>query len=319
MGSKNALRNNTKRIFEFILVAIAIVSCLAGLSFLLRPVGIDNGIAAIEVFHELPEKSVDIMIFGSSHPWSAINARQLSEECNVDAYNYSCMWQSINTTDLFVNDAFLTQNPKLVIVDVGRVNYILDSDELNGELYYTRGLENTTAKKRYLKDCFGSNKESYFNYNFPIAQFHNNWSDISEQSFTAIDQRKEMIAENMGSLSIDTVVPVELLNEDDFWQEELSDEMRRYLDDIVAVCNEHGAQVLFVTIPFYSVEYFYGDAMKEYALENGCDLIDFYRLVDEMGIDGNTDFYDTEHLNSSGAKKLTGYLSEYISSNYEFL
>lgn len=319
MGSKDDLYSNIRGIVEVLLVIVIVSAILIGANFVLRPVGIDNGIATIEVFHELPNNSVDVMIFGSSHPWSAINARQLSEECGVKVYNYSCMWQSINTTDLFVSDAFLTQTPKLAIIDVGRVNYIINSDELTGELYYTRGLEQTETKKRYLRECLGNNKESYFYYKFPLAQFHNNWSELSDNSFTTIDQRKETIASNNGSLSIDTIVPVELLNEDEFWQEELSDEMKQYLDDIVATCNAHGTKVLFVTIPFYSVEYFYGNAMKAYADENGCDLIDFYRLTDEMGIDGNTDFYDSEHLNSSGAKKLTKYLGEYINANYELL
>lgn len=36
-----------------------------------------------------------------------------------------------------------------------------------------------------------------------------------------------------------------------------------------------------------------------------------------MGIDGNTDFIDPDHLNDSGAKKVANYLGKFISDNYD--
>ena len=67
----------------------------------------------------------------------------------------------------------------------------------------------------------------------------------------------------------------------------------------------------------YSEEYLYNDAMQEYAEVNGCAFIDLCKNYKEVGLDGKTDFSDTGHLNSSGAKKVSDYIGEYLSENYD--
>ena len=37
----------------------------------------------------------------------------------------------------------------------------------------------------------------------------------------------------------------------------------------------------------------------------------------EIGLDGEKDFYNSTHVNWSGALKYTGYLSDYINKNYD--
>ena len=56
--------------------------------------------------------------------------------------------------------------------------------------------------------------------------------------------------------------------------------------------------------------------MKRYAEANNCIYLNLFEKIDDIGIDGNTDFRDIDHLNDSGAKKVADYLGGYIRKNY---
>ena len=57
--------------------------------------------------------------------------------------------------------------------------------------------------------------------------------------------------------------------------------------------------------------------MAQYASENGCTYIDFFKLVDELGIDPDSDFQDAGHLNTSGSTKLAAYMGTYLHEHFE--
>jgi len=226
------------------------------------------------------------------------------------------MWQSLNTIDLFVNDSFRTQSPKVAVVDVGRVAEILSDADLVGEIYYTRELANTSKKWTYLKECFGGDRKKILSYYLPFSVFHSNWDNVTKDSFDMSDKEAQLFVDSRGFMGFENVCPTVVGNVDEYWQEPLSDEMIRYLDSIVEKCSENNTKVLFVAVPFYSVEYMYSNAMEEYCQNNNCDYLDFFRLTDQIGLDGDTDFSDAEHLNLSGADKMTDYLGRYILDNY---
>lgn len=55
----------------------------------------------------------------------------------------------------------------------------------------------------------------------------------------------------------------------------------------------------------------------EYASKYDLDYINFLNLVDEIGIDYNTDTYDQGlHMNLSGAEKCADYLGKFLSETY---
>ena len=74
-------------------------------------------------------------------------------------------------------------------------------------------------------------------------------------------------------------------------------------------------EVVFYTAPRHG-DYLYSNAMKQYAEEHGCQYLDLFEKIEEMGIDGETDFSDENHLNDSGATKVADYLGEYIVNHY---
>lgn len=307
--------NHTIKILLSCLLTLALIlGGIYGLGVLFRPFETDIAQNAIDTFHSLPENSVEVIGYGSSHIFRSLDVMEMYRNYGIGAYNYGNHWQHINTTALFLRDSLRTQSPKVVLVEVGRVNYVLEDADMDGEIYYTRHIPDFAAKDAYLKQCFGENRERYLSYRVPFVAFHENWSGVRDWSFR--DGTKDYdFMKTMGYLKLEKVKSITIGDPAEFRQEPLSPGSRAALDDMVAACREAGVELIFYTAPWQR-EYLYGDALKAYAEENGVVYFNMFELMEEIGIDCDTDFSDTEHMNDSGAKKAANFLGAYIKANY---
>ena len=57
--------------------------------------------------------------------------------------------------------------------------------------------------------------------------------------------------------------------------------------------------------------------MHAFAEEQGLELVDFNLVYDELGFDGDKDFFDPNHLNAYGADKATRYMGRRIMERYD--
>lgn len=243
---------------------------------------------------------------------------EMYENYGIAAYNYGCNWQMINTSLLFFQDSLKAQSPKVIAVETTYVYGILEDANVGGEIHYTKAIGESPEKHRYLKQCFGNDIERWVSYYMPLCAFHDNWVNLSEESFTYFDKNaiSPDLYRTMGFMRIDSVEPVEIGNWRNFPQYDLSEKSLSVLDEFVRTCKENHIDIIFYKAPA-ARDYYYFDAMKSYAAENGCTYINFYEIAEEIGIDEKTDFSDKTHLNASGATKLADYLAKFIVANYE--
>ena len=304
-----------RKIIGCIITLLLIIFGVNRLGYIVRPTVIDGAYQQIATFHDLPRDSIEVICFGSSHAFRGINIMELYDNYGIGAYNYSWNWQGINTTRQFIGDAFLTQKPKLVIIETYYVGRVLENTNIESEIYYSRYLN--VSEKDYLKQCFGDNLERYISYYMPLCAFHDNWVNINRASFETLSKGAQMY-KNMGYSPSENISSVTLYDPNKFKDEEsrLSENSIVVLDDIVRMCHENGAEVLFVTIP-YEGAFLFNDAMSEYANTHGCSYINFFYHIDDLGLDAETDFSDKGHLNLNGATKVSDYIGEYIHTHYE--
>ena len=306
-----------KKILTGLLGVVITASLILGLSnylgYRLDPIYTQNSIDAIDAFHELPENSLDVIVYGSSHAWKGCDAAVMKENCGVEAYNYGCNWQALNTTLLFLEDSFRTQSPRIVLIDTFRVDNIKENADLDGEIYYTRRISSFEGKRKYLRQCFGHDIGKYINYYLPLTVFHENWTQITQENFQEPDLQEWK--DRRGYNASSEVKPFEIPDPAGFEQKELSERARKILDQMVEVSHENGAEVIFFTCP-WAGEYCYSEAMEEYASAKDCVYLDLFQYMDEMGMDGETDLRDEGHLNDSGAAKVGTFLGDYITENY---
>ena len=302
-----------------------LIGCLITLSIIatiiwylgnaLRPKDTDTAVSAIKAFHDLTDNSVEVIGYGSSHMWLGLDTMEMNKNYGIRAYNYGCNWQNINTTALFIKDSLRTQTPKILLIETFNVNNVLLNTQMNGEIYYTRAISNFEGKRQYLKECFGDDLEGYLSYYIPFVAFHENWTNMDKRSFEKISSN-DFFIQTMGYMPTDNVVPITIGEYMTFEQKKINSYSIMLLDEIVEICKEKGIEIIFFTVPWQG-EYNHGEAMEEYAEEKGYPYFNMFELVEEVGIDQNTDFSDVGHLNNSGAKKVANYLGKYIIENYD--
>lgn len=282
---------------------------------LLNPKWTDLQMKAVEAFHYLPENSVEVLIYGSSHAWKGVDTRVMQEKYGIKAYNYGGNWQRINTTSLFIKDSLRTQSPKIILIETYNVAAVLQDTELNGEIYYTKAIDMFNGKKEYLNQCFGENKERWLSYYFPLIMFHSNWNNIDYENFSNGGEPEKYI-EQLGYEMVNGEVPVSIDNYKEYKQYDLEENSIAILNDIANMCKENDIEIIFFTVP-YQGAYGYYEAMEKYAAENNCVYLNLFENMEEIGLDELTDFKDIGHLNNNGAAKVADYLSKYIIENYE--
>lgn len=305
-----------KALIGALVTAAMIIYGINKLGFIVRPTGTDGAYDQVETFHSLPKDSVEVIVYGSSHAYRGLNTMELYNKYGIGAYNYAWHWQSISTTKIWLKDSLLTQKPKVALIECFNVNAPFKDVPLSPEIYYCRYLNSESGIGDYLKQCFGEDKEKYLAFYMPLCAFHDNWNTLTENSFTGLDAKGSWLRQTMGYAPDDNVTEVTIPDYLTLPQEPLSTLAIAELDEIVSICQENDIEIVFYTVPWEG-EYKNGEAMAEYAKENGCVYLDLFKYAEEVGYNGATDFSDKAHLNTSGSIKTADYLGKYLSENYE--
>lgn len=308
------MKKTIQRFLSVIITLTLIFTGIQVLGYLVRPTDTDGAYHQVDAFHSLPENTVEVILYGSSHAFRGVNAMQLYQGHGIGSYNYSWHWQKLNTVTLFLKDSLQTQTPKVVLIETFYCNKVLSDIDMNAEIYYSRYIHNKDAQRAYIQQCFGDKWTRYAAYYVPLIAFHDNWSSLSVKSFRPLSSGKNLV-NSMGFSHSSYIDPISTPYPD-FPQEELSADATAELDKIVDICREKDIEIIFYTVP-YQGEYCYSNAMAEYAKSKGYPYLDLFQYIDEIGLDGATDFSDPTHLNTSGATKVADFLGAYITEHYD--
>lgn len=275
---------------------------------LLDPLYTSDSMNSIKAFHSMEKDSVDICFYGTSHAWKGADMLVFEEQYGMKAFNYAGNWQAFNTTLLFLKDSFRTQTPKYVFIDTYVVQSLLHDIDMEGQIYYTKAISDFPGKREFLKDCFGNDWKRYVTYAFPLVAFHDNWASIEKENFTGGKSKQEYI-NYRGYDHSDEVIPVDLMMCKNGAQKEIPEDSIAIMDEMADLCKNIGATLVFYTCPYVG-EYEYAEALSKYADSHECEYINLIDCMDEMNLDGFTDFRDSQHLNDSGSRKLSLFLGK---------
>lgn len=305
-----------KKIAASLLCLALIAAGIAALGHVTRPTGDDVAIAGINAFHQLPENSVDVIVYGSSHAWRNVNVNEMYDQYGIGAYNYACNWQHMNTTWLFFHDSLRTQSPKVALIETFHVNSNLFDTDMDGEIYYTTAIPDSEYKRQYLDMCFEGDISRYLSYYIPLVAYHENKTNLTAESLQPTSNDVDFL-DTKGFYPRDGefVADVQDWTQAEKWV--IGERSLAMLDDIVNTCHERGIEVVFFTAPWSTEEYQYFDAMQQYADEHGCAYINMFEHMEDAGISEETDFCDPHHLNIYGATKMADYLGAYLKEHYD--
>ena len=277
---------------------------------------------AKNIAHEEAEK-IDVFFVGASHIFFGINPMEIWNTTGISGYNLTTHQQPLWSSKLLLQYALNHQHPRLIVMDVlmatnfGRpligteqgtnmthlaldpiplspqkIKGVMETDSIieKGEMLFPIILNHSRLQQGLLAyDDFhfftGRRSHPMKGYNYTESTLWYDHPDIPDP---------------------------DLLHD-------LPEGMEEVLIDFIGFCRSKNLPLLFIKTPLIGNEELYGQInyIGKIAEKYDVPFLDFNQLYDELGIDGYVDFADTGHLNVHGAKKISGYLADYLDTHYD--
>ena len=331
MKTKILERKTGLRVLIFLLIAALLFV------YLNQVFSIGNTDASKEIiqsFYDEEDDTIDVIYMGTSATNRYYNPGQAYEEAGVAAYNLAVMGMPMFFMPTLIDEVEKTQDPDLYIIEIrnvlksknevtdAHIRRVTDSMKFSSNRFkaveialdYTEGAEGELSN-------IDDEKLSYY---VPIIKYH---SRATSGELTAGDVflasgQSAVKGYVLSKLTVTQKAQKASVYSDE--RSELAPEMAEAFEATLEVCDElkaEGKEVLFVLSPYVVKD---GEMDK---FNSAADMIrahgfDFLNcndeaVLEEMGINWETDYYNSKHVNYQGAEKYTSYLTEYIKENYE--
>ena len=311
-------------------------------------------------YYELrSETDLQVVFVGSSHAYCGVDPMRIYEDTGIVSYNLSSAAQSIPESFYLLKMLFKTQKPELVFLDASSLFTDEAEEDYNFQIRYRYLLDNMGLSRDRLELARhytsllpeGSRLEGFIGAYVPLLYYHSRWDELTREDFMP-DRAKNyyskgyvMMPSTVGA-SWDSVgmmnYVADLLStrEDRRWSFTDGDVSTKPKDDepaysaafdegamsslreIMALCEENGAELILFKIPDALPPQYYSSAWteirsemtRETAAELGLEFLDLLYDVD-LEIDWSADTIDQGmHLNYLGAQKVSRYLADYLAN-----
>lgn len=283
------------RIFLFFLIFLLLFS---GFTHLLVPknnsseAGIHDDWA--KGFLAEPENTIDVLVLGDSELYSCLVPLVIWQEHGITSYTCGTSDQKLYQAESFLHRAFETQSPKVVLLETNIL---------------------------YRDYSFTDIIPHYFEELFPLVRYHDRWKNLTAADLTS-PIRFSHIQRDKGYIYLTEVLPADDSNymtpSDEYAP--ISAKNIRHVQNILEFCQENGSTlVLFSSPSTANWDYLRHNSVAELAQQLGVPFIDTNLMPEEVPIDWQTDTRDHgDHLNHSGAVKLTQYMGRWLAETDQF-
>lgn len=268
-------------------------------------------------FYEMPEKTADVMFFGSSHAHCTIDHGLLWDRYGIAGYTLSAGSQRLDGTYHFLKEAIRVQKPKIAVVEVWGT--VLDGMEYSEEVVYrnTLGMRWSGNLFEYVDDLTTQMGETTAYRNRVLCKLpviHSRYKELSQEDF---EDAMPYMRGYRGSFDVVPFeAPVKVPTDQ---KADLNPVCEEYLYKIIDLAKKSGTELIFIASPYTlsEEEQMRLNRTAEIAEQENIPMLDYNQLRDEIGLDYAVDFRDSDHVNNSGAEKVTDHLARFLVSNYE--
>ena len=259
-------------------------------------------------------ESLDVLFLGSSHTIDAFSPMELWKDYGITSYNLGQHSEYLPVTYWQLKNTLQYNKPKVVVLDlfvVGastKVPYE-SPDDLS---YVHDSLDRMPLSLTKVQAVFDLIPEDASKAEFlcDFIMYHNRFNALTENDFAIVSTTNMGAESRVGVTYMD---PLHLIDESNIYIPETTG--MDYLDKIVNLCKENDIEVVFTYLPFSAdaTAQSCGNGMQQVADSYHVNYINFLK---EDVVDYRTDFADTSHVNPSGMRKVTGFIGNYLSTNY---
>lgn len=260
----------------------------------------------------------DVIFVGSSTVHSAVDPRVLWQEQGISSYVRSNASQTMWISYYMIEDAVRCHKPELVCLDTTFIKYGDDFVEEPSTRKSLDGMRLSPTKIKCIRASMGED-ENMADYIIPLFRFHSRWKELTFDDFRYAYYNKPVTINGyLPDDEVEAAEPGELIYEKE-GDTVISPKNIQYFKKAIELCQSKGIQVMLFKVPAHSSNWSrdYDEQIDSIAKEYGLSYINFDDLNDEIGLDYSKDTPDKgSHLNTSGARKFSAYLSGYIKENY---
>ena len=267
----------------------------------------------------------DVLFLGDSIMNTGVFPMEMWEKYGITGYNIASYGNTLPISYWALQNALDYADPKLVVLDVQGTSktYKLSGNSSDVHTAFDcypisrtkiAALDDLMDDPYAVDDSGVAYADMKWEYLFTLGKYHSRWSELTSEDIHPIYNREK------GAKSVMAVADAQdydLIDEDRA-TEENGQWGFIYLRRIIEDCQKRGIDVLLVHLPYPASEEQQMDANAVYyiAEEYDVDYIDFVSM--DQVADYATDCFDAhEHLNPSGARKVSDYLGRYISEHYD--
>ena len=342
-GKEASVSVKTKKqaLFGWLLMIVAVIALLCGLIRLCNYLLMDDSQSYTRLtMHELYERAdageeIDTLFLGSSHCYRAYDPELYEELTGRTAYNLGSSSQNYDTSYYLLREAARLYDLKTVYLDMYYKFLFMDSED--------RDLVQANIIFDYMRPSL--NKLSFLlttteakNYTNRFFPFRRSWQELGDFAYVRENLAKKQ-AESYRKYEPVTVEADQYAGRGFVWSDarldvdaitwwdnfgKVADDMQldttypvSYIEKIVSFCREHDIRLVFVTAPSLNQ---YLEAIGPYdsahayvqklAERFGVEYLDFNLAKTEYLELTADDYIDVDHLNGTGAEKLTLLLTE---------
>ncbi len=274
------------------------------------------------------ENSIDIAFIGSSSSYRYYNIMDIWGEYGLTSCTYFGMDLPFEFTIPMMEYVQSMQSPKLYVIDLRsvledefQIRYLGEYETQVHQDAFASALDllkNPMSRAQVVLDNPYFEDEKYLQifkllYNHESFAYGLSTLGTAPLSFHG-NQTMMLQIENVSDLYVD-------FSQASDSEYILTDQTKQRLSEVFDYCNQNGLNVYFTFTPYVDAvnaqDYDIRREIGKYVTENGFYFTDFRSKFEEIGLNTNTDFYDTRHVNLLGAEKYTQFAMEYFLNAYD--
>lgn len=307
-----------KKILVGVVSTALVFVIFAGFSRLVMPKyadGILEGAFIREYYEETTPH--DVIFVGDCEVYENFSPVALWRDYGITSYVRGSAQQLIWQSYYLLEDTLRYETPRVVVYNVQSLVH----NEPQREEYNRMTLDGmrwSMSKVNSIRASMTA-EEQFLDYVFPILRYHDRITSLEKSDIIYYFENRK-ITHNGYYMRVDQQPFEQMLEEEEPEDETFGDTAVSYLDKMTQLCEENGIQLVLIKAPSLSPVWYdgYEQQVVEYAQEHGLLYINYLDLVQELGIDYETDTYDGGlHMNLYGAEKLSAHLGNILQQTYD--
>lgn len=297
----------------YVLAFLALIT--AGLRFLDRLTMRPDSEFKYQPFFD-DDTDYDVFFFGTSHVTNGIYCMQLWKDYGITSYNFANHTNSLAASYWVMRQAVRMHKPRIAILDVSTAEAETGAMASMSFAHETFDAWPMTPDKLRAIKTVAPSTDDQLQLIFPLLLYHDRWSELTKADVSRAlsglqdptpGKGSEVLAKVEKHPNSYPILPAEDMAEQDTVG-------MAYIRKFITYCRDHDIQPALMLVPFAAPP----DrqrAMNRAALIAEEMDVPFIDMFHADLIDPDIDWFDKDtHLNVSGARKVTAYMGDYLTS-----